>query len=102
MLSKQYDSALGGFSRAPKFPRTSVFDLMFHVASKPGPNANTARDMAVFTLKQVIHIYFYIAERDLNFLSQMANGGIYDHLAGGFHRYSVTADWHVPHFEKML
>ena len=32
----------------------------------------------------------------------MANGGIYDHLAGGFHRYSVTADWHVPHFEKML
>jgi hypothetical protein len=83
-LEQGYDILLGGFSLAPKFPRTSVFSLMFHIFSRGGPDAGRARDMSIFTLKQ------------------MANGGIYDHLAGGFHRYSVTADWHVPHFEKML
>ena len=35
-------------------------------------------------------------------LDRMARGGIYDHVGGGFHRYSVDAHWHVPHFEKML
>ncbi|KYR02526.1 DUF255 family protein [Tieghemostelium lacteum] len=77
----QFDEEQGGFSGAPKFPRTSIYNFLHYVSA----NHN------VDTLKK---LHFT--------LEKMANGGIYDHLGGGFHRYSVTADWKVPHFEKML
>lgn len=45
--------------------------------------------------KSILHMVEYTLER-------MSNGGIYDHVGGGFHRYSVDDHWHIPHFEKML
>ncbi len=81
-LAAGFDSEEGGFSPAPKFPRPSVFSFLLRHAHRTGNR--TALDMALYTLRQ------------------MALGGMYDQLGGGFHRYSVDARWHVPHFEKML
>jgi uncharacterized protein len=81
-LSAGYDSEEGGFSASPKFPRPSVFNFLLRYWARTENNA--ALDMVEFTLRK------------------MARGGIYDHLGGGFHRYSVDGRWHVPHFEKML
>jgi len=77
-----YDSRHGGFSGAPKFPRPSTFNFLFHYHKRAG--SPEALEMALRTLREI------------------AAGGIYDHLGGGFHRYSVDAVWRVPHFEKML
>jgi len=77
-FSRSYDEDHGGFGGAPKFPRPSVFNFLFR-----STNAR-AQTMALETLRH------------------MAAGGMRDHLGGGFHRYSVDAYWHVPHFEKML
>ena len=91
-----FDLENGGFGRAPKFPHATAVDFLLARAASAGRAADAsapqpgfggdaaARDMAHATL---------IAMRD---------GGIYDQLAGGFHRYSVDARWVVPHFEKML
>src|SRR5579862_8959018 len=79
---QQFDSRHGGFGSQPKFPHPAAIDLLIDVASRTGSEA--ARKAAVVTLEQ------------------MARGGVYDHLAGGFHRYSVDERWVVPHFEKML
>ena len=81
-LAQGFDPDEGGFSPAPKFPRPAVFNFLFRYWYRTG--SDQARDMALFSLKK------------------MADGGMYDHLGGGFHRYSVDARWHVPHFEKML
>jgi uncharacterized protein YyaL (SSP411 family) len=81
-LAQGFDPDEGGFSPAPKFPRPAVFNFLFRYWYRTG--SDRARDMALFSLKK------------------MANGGMYDHLGGGFHRYSVDGRWHVPHFEKML
>ena len=70
-----YDAVHGGFGGAPKFPRPVVLNFLFHAG---------ARDMALRTL------------------SKMGEGGLFDQLGGGFHRYSVDARWLVSHFEKML
>ncbi|PRP80945.1 hypothetical protein PROFUN_11274 [Planoprotostelium fungivorum] len=85
-LYKTYDLVLGGFGRAPKFPRPSLFNFLFSLSAKTLHDQRAEKAV----------------EMSLNTLKKMARGGIYDHLGGGFHRYSVTADWHVPHFEKML
>ena len=85
-----YDPEEGGFGDAPKFPRPSVPDFMlrFHARAlrqaSGQAGSRDALDMVLFTLRK------------------MARGGLHDHLGGGFHRYSVDARWHVPHFEKML
>ncbi|HEX4202300.1 MAG TPA: hypothetical protein VHY59_12325, partial [Chthoniobacterales bacterium] len=81
-LARSFDATDGGFSPAPKFPRPAVFNFLFRYWYRTG--SEPARDMALFSLRK------------------MANGGMYDHLGGGFHRYSVDDRWHVPHFEKML
>ena len=82
MLAGTYDHQYGGFGSGNKFPRPVVFDFLLRYHKRSGnPNA----------LKMVKET-----------LSGMANGGIYDHLGGGFHRYSVDSLWRVPHFEKML
>ncbi len=77
-----YDPRQGGFSGAPKFPRPVALNFLLRYHARTG--AQEARDMALFTLRK------------------MAGGGMRDHLGGGFHRYSVDDEWHVPHFEKML
>jgi uncharacterized protein YyaL (SSP411 family) len=77
-----YDPEEGGFGDAPKFPRPSVMDFMLRFHARTG--AAEALGMTIHTLRK------------------MALGGLHDHLGGGFHRYSVDARWHVPHFEKML
>jgi uncharacterized protein len=81
-LSAAYDSRFGGIGRAPKFPNTMVFSLFLRAFHMTGRRAFL--DMTLHTLRT------------------MAQGGIYDHLGGGFHRYSVDERWLVPHFEKML
>jgi len=81
-LSRAYDEHNGGIGQAPKFPNAAVFDLFLRVAR--GSGQQRYRDMALHTLRQ------------------MARGGIYDQLGGGFHRYAVDERWLVPHFEKML
>jgi uncharacterized protein len=85
-LAHFFDSKYGGFADAPKFPRPVVlnFLLRIYAASPDSPDGKHALEMTLFTLRK------------------MAEGGIHDQLGGGFHRYSVDAAWHVPHFEKML
>ena len=81
-LAKQYDYARGGFGSAPKFPPSMVLEFLIRHHARTG-NADSLL-MAEGTMRA------------------MAGGGIYDQIAGGFARYSVDADWVVPHFEKML
>jgi uncharacterized protein YyaL (SSP411 family) len=81
-LSRAYDQTNGGLGQAPKFPNEAVCDLFLRVSRSHGQQRYL--DMALHTLRQ------------------MARGGIYDQLGGGFHRYSVDEHWLVPHFEKML
>jgi uncharacterized protein len=78
----QFDSRNGGFGSQPKFPHPSALDLLIDVAARTGNEE--AKEAAIVTLRK------------------MARGGVYDQLAGGFHRYSVDERWVVPHFEKML
>jgi uncharacterized protein YyaL (SSP411 family) len=81
-FGRGFDSRLGGFGAAPKFPRVSVhhFLLRYYARTKN----REALDMVLLTLRE------------------MAKGGMNDQLGGGFHRYSVDDRWFVPHFEKML
>ena len=73
-LDNIYDPVHGGFGGAPKFPQPTRFEFLLQLKSP----------MTATTLEH------------------MAKGGIYDHLRGGFYRYSVDAEWQIPHFEKML
>jgi uncharacterized protein YyaL (SSP411 family) len=81
---QQFDRRFGGFGSQPKFPNSGAIDLLLDEAGRGhGDTAKAARLAALATLEK------------------MSRGGIYDHLAGGFHRYSVDERWVVPHFEKM-
>jgi uncharacterized protein len=86
-LSRVYDAHEGGFSNAPKFPRPATLNFLFRVYARNDAKSSTGK---------------HALEMNLQTLRKMAAGGIHDHLGGGFHRYSVDALWHVPHFEKML
>ena len=77
-----FDPRHGGFGSQPKFPHSTALDLLLEIAMHR--DNEQARDAFVTTLEK------------------MARGGVYDQLAGGFHRYSVDERWVVPHFEKML
>jgi uncharacterized protein YyaL (SSP411 family) len=77
-LAAQFDPTYGGFGRAPKFPPASNLEFLLR----------TRRDDALAMVRKT--------------LDEMAAGGMYDLVGGGFHRYSVDARWLVPHFEKML
>jgi len=81
-LRNWYDQRHGGFGGAPKFPQTMVLDGMLRHWARTGEEEY---------LRLVRHS-----------LARMAEGGLYDQLGGGFHRYTVDAVWLVPHFEKML
>lgn len=76
------DPTNGGFGSAPKFPNAANLSFMLRYSKLSGISK-----FQEFTLKT---------------LTKMANGGIYDQIMGGFHRYSTDSRWHVPHFEKML
>ncbi len=82
-ILRQFDPRNGGFGAQPKFPHPAALDLLVDASTRPGPQAEQAREVAAVTL------------------AKMAAGGIHDQLAGGFHRYSVDERWIVPHFEKM-
>ncbi len=79
-LAKRFDARCGGFGSAPKFPSPGNLFLLLELA---GSRPDAARMLEVT-------------------LDRMARGGIYDQLAGGFHRYATDSEWKVPHFEKML
>ena len=81
-IKSSYDPRNGGFGSSPKFPQPAMLNFLLRYHARTG--AKDALDMTLFTLRK------------------MAEGGMHDHLGGGFHRYSVDERWHVPHFEKML
>lgn len=83
-ISASYDKDYAGFGAAPKFPRPGKFAFLLDMAESGDEYADSSLQMVRETL---------IA---------MSQGGIYDHVGGGFHRYSVDQRWQVPHFEKML
>ena len=82
IFERAYDAKHAGFGSAPKFPRPCVLDFLLDAHARTGHAPAAA--MVVDTLRA------------------MSRGGMYDQLGGGFHRYSVDREWHVPHFEKML
>ncbi len=81
-MNASYDPRNGGFGSAPKFPQAMAFDFLLR--RHRSTEGEKALEMTEHTLQR------------------MAAGGIRDHVGGGFHRYSVDAQWLVPHFEKML
>ena len=80
-LARRFDTAHGGFGGAPKFPQSPLLQYLLTLSACGDAGA---RGMLVATL------------------THMAAGGMYDHVGGGFARYSTDRHWHVPHFEKML
>ena len=83
-LLREIDPVHGGFGSAPKFPSPYVFELLWRAWLRGGRTNQRFRDAVEVTL------------------DRMSQGGIYDHLGGGFARYSTDAFWLAPHFEKML
>lgn len=91
-LAKTFDTRFSGFGEAPKFPTPAKLNFLLRLRNFPQPvidivgqdEVNTAQFMALATLRA------------------MDRGGIHDHIGHGFARYSVTEDWSLPHFEKML
>ncbi|HET6978532.1 MAG TPA: thioredoxin domain-containing protein [Pyrinomonadaceae bacterium] len=81
-IVRNYDSSNGGFGGAPKFPPAMTLEFLLRTYVRTGNRE--ALEMVRFTC------------------NKMANGGMYDQIGGGFHRYSTDAKWLVPHFEKML
>ena len=80
-VSASYDPVHGGFGMAPKFPHPTAVSFLLWDGFKHGTPAST--------------------ERAHETLTRMADGGLFDQVGGGFHRYSVDEGWHIPHFEKM-
>ncbi|HEY6539420.1 MAG TPA: thioredoxin domain-containing protein [Ktedonobacteraceae bacterium] len=89
-LAADFDPAHGGFGNAPKFPNTMSLEflLRMHLHRVRGEIGSKATRPEKEIVETTLH--------------KMAQGGIYDQLGGGFHRYSVDAEWLTPHFEKML
>lgn len=80
-LAQTYDPSYGGLGRTPKFPNAGVFEIFLR-------HYGSSKDQRFL-------------EMVTDTLTKMAEGGIYDQLGGGFHRYSVDEKWLIPHFEKM-
>jgi len=82
-----FDQENGGFGGAPKFPRPGNLDFLLRCAVIQGLESEAGREACSMVSRT---------------LGAMARGGVHDHVGGGFHRYSVDAEWFLPHFEKML
>lgn len=80
-ISETYDPEYGGFGNAPKFPMVDALDFL----------------LQEYRVTHEQRVYDMVAESMLG----MSGGGMYDHVEGGFFRYSTTRDWSIPHFEKM-
>lgn len=80
-IADGYDAEFGGFGNAPKFPQPEVLDFL----------------LAYWRAGNDPHYYEMVART----MREMSRGGMYDHVEGGFFRYSTTRDWSIPHFEKM-
>jgi len=93
-LGAEFDPVHGGFKGAPKFPNTMALEILLrvHLHRLKGELKTESKQTAKYSELEVVE----------STLQHMANGGISDQLGGGFHRYSVDAEWLVPHFEKML
>ncbi len=89
-VSGMYDDKHGGFGSSPKFPMPPIIKFLLFYSRFDSHTQRNARKSGV-AMAMATHS-----------LEEMAAGGIYDHLGGGFHRYATDAAWHVPHFEKML
>ena len=109
---KMFDLEHGGFGRAQKFPHPSVLDLLIercarHEASPQRGPAHFVEDSHFSQKRREVGHPDSSSNHDrlrdviVTTLEHMAKGGVYDQLAGGFHRYSVDERWVVPHFEKM-
>jgi len=86
-IESSYDEEFGGFSSTPKFPHPAIIDFLLQrwaFMQNPPQDDNHALQMSDFSLQK------------------MAQGGLFDHIGGGFCRYSTDAQWMIPHFEKML
>ena len=81
-LYEKFDKQVGGFGQAPKFPQSPTLEFLLRHYSR-------TQDVAALSMAEIT-------------AGAMAEGGIHDQIGGGFSRYSVDANWHVPHFEKML
>jgi uncharacterized protein YyaL (SSP411 family) len=81
-IAEQFDTIHGGIQGAPKFPQAPILELIWQAGLRTGDRT--------------------LRKRLLHTLARICQGGIYDHVGGGFARYSVDAYWLVPHFEKML
>lgn len=91
-LSSSFDYHEGGFGGAPKFPRPSTLNLLMRIHTAFAQRED----------KERAHESGWALEMTVKTLRGMANGGMRDHIGGGFHRYSVDGYWHIPHYEKML
>jgi uncharacterized protein YyaL (SSP411 family) len=103
---KMFDARHGGFGQAPKFPHPSVLDLLIErYAGEARSKEVKIPTLDVENASRIGHPSLGehpdLREVIVTTLDQMALGGVYDQLAGGFHRYSVDERWVVPHFEKM-
>ena len=90
-IARAIDTTHGGLRGAPKFPQCSLFELLWRAGERAPAEQNETRTAASAFFSRVLLTLEHICE-----------GGIYDHLGGGFSRYSVDERWLVPHFEKML
>jgi len=88
-LHEEFDTEFGGFGKAQKFPQPTRLEFCLRCSAGAADGAeNEAASIAATMVQQT--------------LSAIANGGLFDHLAGGFFRYSTDDKWQIPHFEKML
>ena len=86
-IESQFDSRFGGFSAAPKFPHPAIIQRAIRHWARTGESGNPDA--------RILHTALFTLQR-------MSSGGLFDHLGGGFFRYSTDEQWMIPHFEKML
>lgn len=86
IFKNRFDNELGGFGDAPKFPRPVELDVLMRLYNSSSWIENAESDQVKEQIQKMVRTT----------LKRMSLGGIYDHLGGGFHRYSVDEFWHVP------
>ncbi|CUS11312.1 unnamed protein product [Tuber aestivum] len=91
-FTTRYDRSYGGFGNAPKFPTPVNLAFLLRLGTFPATVQDIVGEMECENAKSMV----------ITTLQGMAKGGIHDHIGHGFSRYSVTANWNLPHFEKML
>jgi len=101
-LAQRFDAACGGFGDAPKFPQAPLLQYLLALATPPEPVLQGMPEAPAEELAAGMSAGAAARVMLVATLRHMAAGGIYDHVGGGFSRYSTDRRWHVPHFEKML